>query len=227
MLKNITYFNCKGKNVQQCKDTLYFRENGEDGFYSLADGINSGEKSHIGARAVQKALADFWEQYPDYFFTASNSEIRASLIEIIKEVIYNLTKGQERDDDYASTLLVVCISRKHDQYKWFHIGDGMIVKELKGGLLEIESHPQNGITNQFTFTTTSENLERYIRMDGNTLQDVKSFLLFTDGAMASFYRERKLTENGEEFLKKGTGVYYRILQQLEPSDDYSMLDIRL
>lgn len=227
MLKEITYFNCPGQKVKHCKDMLYCRENGEEGFYSLADGVNSSNKSHVGARAIQKALADFWEQQPNYFFETSNSEIRRSLIEIIQKVIYNLTKEQEKDDDFSSTLLVLCISRRLNKYRWFHIGDGMIVKESEEDVLEILSHPQNGITKQFTFTTTSKNLERFLRIDEGSIYHVKRFMIFTDGAMKWFYKERKLTENGEEFLKKGMDVYFRILQQLEPADDYSMLTIKL
>ena len=227
MLKSVTYFNCRGKSEQMCKDMVYCRENGDEGFYSLADGVNSCAKSHIGARAVQKAIADFWEEQPEYFFSAPNAEIKIRLIETIKNVIYNLAKDEFYVGEYASTLLIVFISRKQSLYKWVHIGDGLIAEEMISGEMKIESHPQNGITKQFTFTTVHKNLEYYLRMGLGSLQDVKRFLLFTDGALQSFYRERKFTENGEEFLQKGSELYYRVLSQLEIQDDYSMIDIRV
>jgi hypothetical protein len=206
---------------------FYCRENGEEGFYSLADGVNSCAKSHIGARAVQKAIADLWEEQSEYFFMAPNSDIKPSLIETIKNVIYNLAKDEFEVGEYASTLLIVFLSRKQGIYKWVHIGDGLIAKEMISGEMKMESHPQNGITKQFTFTTVHKNLEYYLRMGIGSLQDIKRFLLFTDGAIHFFYKERRFTENGEEFLQKGSELYYRVLNQLEIEDDYSMIDIRV
>jgi hypothetical protein len=227
VLKGITYFNCKGKAEQRCKDMFYCRENGEEGFYSLADGVNSCAKSHIGARAVQKAIADLWEEQSEYFFMAPNSDIKPSLIETIKNVIYNLAMDEYEVEEYASTLLIVFISRKQGIYKWVHIGDGLIAKEMTSGEMKIESHPQNGITKQFTFTTVHKNLESYLRIGLGSLQDIKRFFVFTDGAVQSFYKDRKFTGNGEEFLQKGSELYYRVLNQLDIADDYSMIEVQV
>lgn len=228
MVKKINYFTCPGRGSKQCKDAVYFRENGEYGIYSLADGLNSVEKSHIGAGEIQKAIADAFEEQPEYFLEAQVEAVKVAIIAIIKEVLYNLTKeGTTTVDEYASTLMILFVSAKHQSYRCVHIGDGLIVKEDICGKMDIVSHSQNGITRQFTFTTADERLDRYLRMNEGELQDIQRLMLFTDGAIDSFYRERNLTENGEDFLKRGTDVFCRILEQLEIRDDYSMLDIML
>lgn len=227
MQKKIHYFTCAGKGTSLCKDTVYFRENGEHGFYSLADGLNSRKKSHIGAKIFQKAIADFWEERPESFFQKPLNVIKAEVIEIEKKVLYNLSQQGFNVEDYESTMMILLISEKHKRFKWMHIGDGLILKERSSGEMEIVSYPQNGITSQFTFTTTSKPHERYLRMGEGNLEDIKRFMLFTDGAIAPFYKERKLTETGEDFLKRGTDVFRKVLDQLKLQDDYSMLEVRL
>lgn len=225
MIRRVHCLNCQGKKSDRCRDTYYFRENGEFGFYSLADGLNSSPKSHLGARAVQKALADEWEKDPEAFFEMPTEQIKDKWIEIIHQVLYNLAGKDETADDYASTLLIVCIFPRLRLYKWAHIGDGIIMKENCWGQREMVSFEQNGITRQFTFTTANARLSRYLRMGEGNMNLVRRFLLFTDGAILPFYRNRQLTEKGEEILEGGVDAVNRILEQFRLADDYTMLDI--
>lgn len=62
MKRTINYFICKSSDTAECKDTIYFHENGELGFYSLADGTSSGKRSNLGAKAIQRAIAGVFEE---------------------------------------------------------------------------------------------------------------------------------------------------------------------
>lgn len=227
MERKISCFCCRGTGSAECKDTMYLRENGEWGFYSLADGVSSAKKSTLGAKAVQKALADAFEEKSEKFLRLPLDELKAELIAIVRHIFYNLCKDGDEKEDYASTLMVVIFSAKSGKYRWFHIGDGLIAVEGTNGEIEIESHPHNGITPQFTFTTADECLERRLWLGEGDLSEVQRILLFTDGAIMPFYRKQQLTVNGQDFLQKGSDVFYRILQHLEPLDDYSMLEIKI
>lgn len=227
MFSSVHYFCCKGTGSCQCKDSVYFRENTDFGFYSLADGLNSKEKSRTGGMAVQKAIADAFEERPERFFALPLSELQAMLIAIVHNVFYNLHIDNCSADEYASTLLVLFLSKKKGRFRCVHIGDGLIAKQTASDDIRIVSHPHNGITSRFTFTTASPCLGRHMRMDEGTFQKSDRFMLFTDGAIGPFYRNRSLTVNGEEFLKKGSELYFKILQQMDIEDDYSMLDIKL
>ena len=224
---NINYFSGCGKKTEQCKDVFYFRENGKYGIYALADGVNSKKKSHIGAEMIQRTIADLFEDFSDMFFEDPLSEIKSAVIEIIRDVLYNLTGNKESGEEYASTMMIVFVSHVHNCYRWLHIGDGVIVKEDLTGEIEMISKPHNGITNRFTYTTCSEPLDRYLHMDGGALDEIAKIILLTDGAVDTFYREGELTVNGKEFLAKGADRYYRILRQLDMKDDHSMLEIVL
>ena len=43
MFGQSSYFCCQGSAAKHCQDTVYLRETGDFGLYSLADGVNSRE----------------------------------------------------------------------------------------------------------------------------------------------------------------------------------------
>lgn len=225
MVRSVKYFTCPGKAVAQCKDVVYFRENGEYAIYALADGLNSKDKSHIGARMIQRSAADLFEDFDEMFFEESLAMIKGVMIEIIRDVLYNLSKEKGSREEYASTMMIVFVSLKHNAYRWLHIGDGIIATEDVNGKMEVVSRPHNGITKQHTFTTDSEPLDRYLHMDSGSLEDIAKIMLLTDGAIDMFYREGDLTVNGKEFLGKGADVFCKILEPLHVKDDHSMLEV--
>ena len=69
MKRTINYFICKGSDTAQYKDVVYFHENGEWGFYSLADGTSSGKRSNLGAKAIQRAIAGVFEEEEEQSFS--------------------------------------------------------------------------------------------------------------------------------------------------------------
>ena len=225
MMTKINYFTEKGSKVSQCKDRVYMRENGESGMYSLADGVNSSENSAIGARAVQKALADEWEKDPEGFFEKSLPEMQKRWIEIVHEVIYNLSNETEKAESYASTLLVLFVSRARGKFRWIHIGDGIILKENAWGEKSIVSYEHNGMTPQYTFTTISQPLCRYLRVGEGNMNLIRRFVLFTDGAILPFYKDREVTDYGQEVLDRGVDALYSVLKNLRLKDDYSVLEL--
>lgn len=225
MVTKINYFTENGRNILKCKDRVYVRENGESGVYSLADGVNSYEKSGIGARAIQKVLADEWEKDPDGFFEIPLSEVRKRFVEIVHEVIYNLSKETEEAENYASTLLILFVSRTRGKFRWVHIGDGIILKENCWGEKSIVSYEHNGMTPQYTFTTISQPLCRYLRVGEGNMNLVRRFVLFTDGAILPFYKDREVTEYGNEVLDRGVDALYSVLRNLRLKDDYSVLEL--
>ena len=102
----------------------------------------------------------------------------------------------------------------------------MVQEDFAGGL-KVMSHPQKGMLQLMGGTVISSPWEQLLRIGENTLQGIRSFFLFTEGAISLFYRNRELTENGKDFLRRGTEVFGRILDQLEMEEDYSILEITI
>ena len=110
---------------------------------------------------------------------------------------------------------------------FIHIGDGLIVKEAADGELSVVSHPHNGITRQFTYTTAHEQLERYTRVGKMPLKDVRRLFMLTDGAAFPLYNDRKLTRRGRYLLGRGTACVLEELKWIGPADDHSMVEIHV
>ena len=221
----ILYFNRQGERTLSCKDTVYFVNSSRLGVYSLADGLNSLKWSHIGASAVQKAVADMAAEKGDELFTESEQDVQRNLIEIVHRTLYNLAEKQGSPDDYASTMMTVFVSKKSGCMRWLHIGDGLILKEDVSGNLSVLSHPHNGMTRQFTYTTAHDQLDRYMRMGTKPLKGVRRLIMMTDGAAFPFYRNRKLTGWGKWLIGRGIESVLAELEKIGPADDYSMIDV--
>ena len=221
----VLYFSRRGKRSPVCKDSVYFRDGRQMGVYSLADGLNSKKWSKQGAEAVQRALASEAEKQGKSLLARSELKIKTDTIEIIRRTLYNLCEEKGCPDDYASTLMTLFISRETGMFCFIHIGDGLIVKETADGELSVISHPHNGITRQFTYTTAHEQLERYTRVGKMPLKDIRRLFMLTDGAAFPLYDDRKLTRRGRYLLGRGTACVLEELKWIGPADDHSMVEI--
>lgn len=68
-MREIRWFCRKGKSKLQCNDHIYFRENGDYGFYCLTnDRFRIGEAKSLCPQ-VQKSVADAFEEHPEFFFS--------------------------------------------------------------------------------------------------------------------------------------------------------------
>ena len=95
------------------------------------------------------------------------------------------------------------VSIKNDKFILAHIGDG-VIGYLKNGELKIASQPENGEFINTTIFTTSKDAINSMRLIKGHINDIKSFILMSDGTEESFYdrRERKLAEVLKNIIEK-------------------------
>lgn len=224
---NISYFNQQGFFSEACKDSVFYLDNGTTAVYSLADGVNSKKFSKEGAQAIQEEIAMYFLQDPSFLFTSPISWVKLTIIEKIKETLRYLSRETTPASEFASTLLFVAISKTYNKCLWFHIGDGVILKEGNSldSTVEILSHAHHGITSQYTYTTFHKPLRRYMHCGTENLQHLKKLVLATDGAIHPYYSDYLLSKKGQFLFKKGLSAVYEDLQNHCPKDDYSMLEI--
>ena len=226
-ITNVSHFNCQGYDTTACQDTIYLLDNGNTAVYSLADGVNSKQLSAFGAKAVQEDLAAYAINCSQFIFSAPDSWVKKSFIEQIKTTLFRLSqKHRIPSEEFASTLLFVALSKKFGKCKWIHIGDGAILKKEVGQAApQIISYPHNGITPEYTFTTASQQLERYLHIGNENLESIEKLFLATDGAFLPFYYQRNLTDLGKQAFSAGIRNLYDTLLDFLPRDDFSILEI--
>ena len=228
-LTNISYFNQQGLYSLECKDSVFLLDDGSTSVYSLADGLNSKQLSKTGARAIQEELGSYFLQNPFFIFNSPLDWVKLAVIEKIRDTLFLLTKGSIPEEEFASTLLLVVLSKDYDKCIWFHIGDGVILKQAEGDNtpLQIVSPAHNGITSQYTYTTVHQPLRKYLRCGIENLYMIKRLLLATDGAILPYYIHRQISPKGQALFQEGLSAVYEDLRQSFPKDDFSMLEIAI
>lgn len=185
-----------------CQDRTYVMENEIISVIALADGAGSYAHSEEGAELITYEISKFMLENYSLLFNDENN-----IIEIIKnQIIDRLTEyAQEKNyelDDLSSTLLLVAIDKINKTFITIHIGDGVIGVNRKSELLLL-SDSQNGDSPNMTFMTTSENLERYLRVQKAELEsDINGFVLLSDGgAHVLFDHQAKMfTKNAHKIV---------------------------
>lgn len=226
-ITNVSYFNSQGCDTADCQDTVYLLDKGNTAVYSLADGVSSKQLSTFGAKAVQENLAAFAVNCSQFIFSTPESWVKKAFIEQIRTTMSQLSKFHHiPEEEFASTLLFIVLSKKYGKCKWIHIGDGAILKKENGqDSPKIISHPHNGITPEYTFTTASKQLERYLHIGNENLDSIENLFLATDGAFLPFYAQRNLTDFGKDTFSAGIQNLYDTLSASHPRDDFSILEI--
>ena len=226
---NISYFNQQGLFSSECKDAVFYIDDGSTAVYSLADGLNSKQLSKAGAKAIQEEISSFFLQEPFFIFNAPIDWVKMAVAEKIRDTILLLTEGSISEEEFASTLLVVVISKSYNKCLWFHIGDGVILKQADTAeaSIDILSQAHNGVTSQYTYTTVHQPLRKYLHCGLEELNDIKRLILATDGAILPYYSHRKISEKGQQLFQKGLYAVYEDLQLNYPKDDYSMLEVSI
>ena len=191
------------KNSIPCQDKTYsICINGVQ-TVALADGAGSAKLSHFGAENVVKNICyELSNKFEDYFLEEDGIVVKENLLKNIKTNLEKLAFELECDTkDLASTLLFVSI--KNDKFILAHIGDG-VIGYLKNGELKIASQPENGEFINTTIFTTSKDAINSMRLIKGHINDIKSFILMSDGTEESFYdrRERKLAEVLKNIIEK-------------------------
>lgn len=123
----------------------------------------------------------------DYIF-ASGKEKTAGLIVayIYKKLLVEANVRKEEVESFSSTLSFVCFNKETKKVMTFVLGDSLIYG-VKGDSFSLECSPvipeENG-----TFTTTTQGAEDYININIFSVGDYSSFILCTDGAWKTFYK---------------------------------------
>ena len=226
---NIIQCAVKGRSHEKvnmpCQDKTYALFENDVQTIALADGAGSAKLSHFGAETVTRCICEeMVQKFDDYFNNEDGMTVKQQMIEVIEKRLEQTAKQQECDMiDLASTLLFVAI--KDNKFIMAHIGDG-IIGYLKQDELKIATHP------------TSMDVVRETRLIKGGVEEIKGFVLMSDGTESSLYNKKddKFADVVKKIMKMSMKSEIKIVEkQLKQSfenvvskatvDDCSMIMI--
>lgn len=209
-----------------CEDVSLIVERTGFLFYGLADGQSGQRFGAMGGRACLEMLADYIQQqgvewiinypFPDELPCIIMQQIRTCIQAIVQEHggVFS---------DYASTLLFVAVNPVSGKYVTVHLGDGNIIGISNEGKLALISSPENGITPQYTWLTTSQYAVPHLRIGSGSIASFKRILLLTDG-VNKLCNGRNISTYAKSLMADGTqDNILEYLNHSHPYDDSSCI----
>ncbi len=85
-------------------------------------------------------------------------------------------------EEFASTIVAFAWDTRTGDYLIIHLGDGAIIGIQKEGELKMLSSPENGLTTNQTWLTTSRDALIHLRLCFGQISSYDRIIMFTDGA---------------------------------------------
>lgn len=210
-----------------CQDAHLMLETEEFGFYGLADGQSGQRYCRIGAEAVLKFTWQFIEQRTLQALLRHpyTDELQYELIRTIRACLAGLSRKYNAvPAEFASTLVAVALDRSTGEYLTIHLGDGAILGVSRDKGTVLLSAPENGITRQYTWLTSSRDAMRHLRLQRNSAAGLDRLVLLTDGATL-FCRGGLVSHRGDLLFRTpdNPSDIEQALCSSDPQDDASCL----
>ena len=173
------------KSGTSCQDALVCRETGHFAFYGIADGQSGKKKGAEGGNICLQRVCSYIEKkgilaLSKYRYT---DEIQYELIKEIRNAINWLSnESGEAENEFSSTLAVLAVDKRSGTYMTVHLGDGVIFGQPSDGGFCLVSPPENGITGQYTWLTTSEQALSHLRIGFGNAEYYRRIVICSDGA---------------------------------------------
>ena len=214
----------KGKHRTECQDKTHSSCINDIASISLADGAGSCKHAGKGALAVCNNIHRYMSKNFERFDSSKpNHEMRGFIVADIRHELDGLASELGCNViELGSTLLYAGT----DGYKLviIHLGDGWIFG-LKERDIDILSEPENGNGPQFTYLTSSKNIEQHVWVKVLPASDYQVILLCSDGfSVVEFIKSLKLKAlNARRDFAQIYDVAHQITQNILPSDDASCI----
>ena len=186
------------KNIP-CQDRTYSKTLNGTTVIALADGAGSCSKSDIGAEIATQFVAEFICSNFDKIYEKEEKSASKTILDGVQKCLNQKANEIKLDiKELSSTILFVVV--KNNKYLAGHIGDGLIGYFDANEDAKILSYPYN--EGEYTvFTTNTHALENF-RIYKENLNDIKGFVLMSDGTCDSLYdvNDKKLTEANKKIF---------------------------
>lgn len=208
------------KKNEKMQDVVCQKETKVMKAWGLTDG--QGENSVIGG---EKVLSEIFE----YIFNMGiaklrdrkfQDEIRYEIMRLVRMKIEQLSEEYSaKPSSFSSTIIIFCVDFELDKYMIIQLGDGCVIAKDSLNKLHMISKPDNGVTNNYTWLTTSEEAVSHLRIQYGDLDDKEKIFIMSDGMDCICYGKNILNV-GKELLKNGmTEDIFKYAKESKPQDD--------
>ena len=198
-------------------------------FVGIADGQSLKEHSIEGGKfALSRVNEYFKKQNIGNLKLRYIDEIQYEIISVIRDGLNILAKEKGKNVfEFSSTLCALVIDKNTGEWVIVNLGDGVIVGITREKQVQILSYPENGVTKQYTYLTTSRNVLSHIRIGCGNAKDSSSVLLLTDG-VRGIYRDGVIPLEISALLKQNNYLEIgKIMEKLSGKDDGTMVAVSM
>jgi serine/threonine protein phosphatase PrpC len=168
-----------------CHDRFSYKYANNATSISIADGAGSAKYPAIGAEIASRQVNNTITKDFDWLFNADANDARHKITHAIRTIIGIHAKKQNSIiKDFATTLIFASV--KDDKFIAGHIGDGILAC-LVDNELKMISPPENGEFINETYFITSKSYKSRFRIFKGYLENIKGFVLMTDGTCESLF----------------------------------------
>lgn len=212
------------KNGLQNQDVVLCAESKKAKIIVIADGASSCENSKRGAELACGAISDIMLNETEYFFTSTKEKIAGLLITYVyRKLLMESKTKNETVESYSSTLSFVCFNKISGEIMTFVLGNSLIYS-IQNGNMALFCNPK--LFNDFkTYTTTTKGAASAAEIKIIPSAKKFQFLLATDGAWKTFYKNGVLSEKVECAVMDGSIIGYLEKQQCKDDCSIVMMDI--
>jgi len=214
-----------------CEDVYFTLDEGSFHFYGLADGQSGKCFCAVGGREALIAIAQYIKgrTIPHLIHYEYLDEMQYELIRAIRSTLSQLSDEHHADiSEFSSTIIAVAVDAHTKDYLIIHLGDGSVVGVNRENSTIMLSTPDNGITSQYTWLTTSTDAMKHLRIYKGSVDNLKRLILLTDGA-TMLCRGRNVVKKAEPILcdLDDPGCIISEIKKGNPLDDASCIVVDL
>ncbi len=216
------------RSNRESEDTIKIDRKGEILFYGLADGQSGKEYSKEGGNKVLEVVFNFIaETGISKIITCEYiDEFQFAIIKKIRDCLSELSIKRNVDNkEFASTVMAFAYDKRDGNYLVIHLGDGCIIGAKEMNNINMISAPENGLTKNYTWLTTSSDALHHIRFVNGNIKNYHRIVMCTDGVCA-ISRGRYVFDEAKKLILHGKGEdIIKYVNTSFPEDDASCIVI--
>lgn len=201
-----------------CQDRVAYSQKGSRQSIALVDGVGKTDRNVIAGEKIAVYMTEYLQDNFEKITGRRQEDIKYDILLNVRRIIESLmVEFGMPEDEFASTIMALCIDHSRGRYCGVHLGDGIMV--CRNGKRNIMSYPENGQRRNQTYLTTSEGALQKMKILRGVVQDTTEYMLMSDGVYSWPADSEKLCKAAEYACADGA-------EMCEGEDDRSIILLR-